>query len=243
MKRLAMVALTLLVAASPSMASNSDVDATPDELDSAVNLVAEEWPDGHSSPPANGPGSPGDSQVDEPNDPDHWECTIVSASSVGCGEAVGNSGSSLPELTVGDIRRAVRQIAMPRLTLTIQPGEATLVNVPTIFYTTPTTLRRSLTLLGQDVDVVARPTAYTWHHGDGTSQTTSSPGRPYPAKDVVHRYRDPGDHLTASVDTTYTVEYRVEGGAWTDLGATLTAAGPSTTLDVHEAAPVLVKRR
>ncbi|KQY59467.1 hypothetical protein ASD11_07855 [Aeromicrobium sp. Root495] len=135
----------------------------------------------------------------------------------------------------------MRQIAMPRLTLTIQPGEATLVNVPTIFHTRPTTLRRSLTLLGQDVDVVARPSSYTWHHGDGTAQTTSSPGRPYPAKDVVHRYREPGSRLTPSVDTTYTVRYRVGGGGWTDLGATLTAPGPSTALDVDEAAPVLVK--
>ena len=85
----------------------------------------------------------------------------------------------------------------------------------------------------------AEPMRYTWVHGDGTSHTTSEPGRPYPAKDVTHQYQRPGEGLAARVDTTYGVRYRVNGGAWTTLGATLTAPGPATTIDVDEAVPVL----
>ena len=38
------------------------------------------------------------------------------------------------------------------------------------------------------------------------------------------------------------VRYRVDGGAWTPLGQDLTAIGEPTTLEVEEAAPVLVAR-
>jgi hypothetical protein len=85
----------------------------------------------------------------------------------------------------------------------------------------------------------AAPVRYTWVHGDGTTASTSKPGRPYPAKDVTHQYRQPDDDLHARVDTTYRVRYSVDGGGWTTLGETLTAPGPATTLDVDEATPVL----
>lgn len=150
--------------------------------------------------------------------------------------------AAAPQLTEGDIRRAVSEIPMPSLHIQVQPGERTLVNVPTIFHTDPRTLRESVTLLGFDIDVEATPTRYTWHPGDGTSKTTTKPGRPYPAKDVTHIYRRVADEVRPRVDTTYSVRYRVDGGAWTPLGQTLTATGESTSLEVEEAAPVLVAR-
>lgn len=145
-----------------------------------------------------------------------------------------------PELTEGDIRRAVSEIPMPSLQIEVQPGERTLVNIPTIFHTDPRTLRESVTLLGFDIDVEATPVRYTWRPGDGASKTTTKPGRPYPAKDVTHTYRRVAEVVRPRVDTTYSVRYRVDGGAWTPLGQTLTATGQPTTLEVEEAAPVLV---
>lgn len=148
--------------------------------------------------------------------------------------------ATAPQVTEGDIRRAVSEIPMPSLQIQVQPGERTLVNVPTIFHTDPRTLRESVTLLGFDIDVEATPTRYTWHPGDGTSKSTTKPGRPYPAKDVTHTYRRVADEVRPRVDTTYSVRYRVDGGAWTPLGQTLTAQGAPTSLEVEEAAPVLV---
>ncbi len=150
--------------------------------------------------------------------------------------------AAAPQLTEGDIRRAVSEIPMPSLQIQVQPGERTLVNVPTIFHTDPRTLRESVTLLGFDIEVEATPTRYTWHPGDGTSKTTTKPGRPYPAKDVTHTYRRVADEVRPRVDTTYSVRYRVDGGVWAPLGQTLTATGESTSLEVEEAAPVLVAR-
>ena len=130
---------------------------------------------------------------------------------------------------------------MPPLKVRIQPGGRTLVNVDTIFYTDPTHLRRTVTLLGHSVRLDASPVRFTWVHGDGTQASTSRPGRPYPAKDVTHQYQQPGDDLRARVDTTYRVRYSVDGGGWATLGETLTAPGPTTALDVDEAAPVLTR--
>ena len=130
---------------------------------------------------------------------------------------------------------------MPPLKLRIQPDGETLVNVETIFYTEPTTMRRTVALLGHSVRLVCTPERYTWVHGDGTTASTGRPGRPYPAKDVTHRYQRPDSDLRARVDTTYSVRYSVDGGSWTDLAEPLTAPGPSTTIDVDEAVPVLTR--
>ncbi len=128
---------------------------------------------------------------------------------------------------------------MPALEVRVQPEGRTLVNVETIFYTEPTTLRRTVALLGHQVRLEATPVSYGWVHGDGTTKRTSRPGRPYPAKDVTHRYQQPGDDLAARVDTTYRVRYTIDGGSWATLSETLTARGPVTPVDVDEAAPVL----
>jgi len=145
------------------------------------------------------------------------------------------------ELTEGDIVRAVREIGLPSLKVRIQPGEETLVNIETIFYTQPQPFERSITLLGFDIDLVASPVRYTWVHDDGTVSTTSRPGKPYPAMDVTHRYREPAEDVRPRVDVTYRVRYRVDGGAWQTIGQTLQASGPAAELDVREAAPVLTK--
>ena len=143
------------------------------------------------------------------------------------------------DLSPGDILTAAREVGMPALKVRIQPGGRTLVNVDTIFYTDPTTLNRTVSLLGHSVRLEAEPVSYTWVHGDGTRDSTTEPGRPYPAKDVTHRYQQPDDDLRARVDTTYRVRYSVDGGGWATLDETLTAPGPATSLDVDEASPIL----
>ena len=151
------------------------------------------------------------------------------------------SEADRPEVTPGDVLRAVRKIGLPSLQVKVQPGAETLVNVETIFYAEPQPFERSVELLGFDVDLVAEPVGYHWIHGDGTTATTSGPGRPYPAMDVVHRYTTPADSVQARVDVTYRVRFRVDGGPWQTIGQTLLAAGPPTPLDVDEAAPVLTR--
>lgn len=146
-----------------------------------------------------------------------------------------------PQITEGDVLRAARTIGLPSLQVRVQPGDKTLVNIPTIFHAEPRPFERSVTLLGFQVDLTAIPINFGWSHGDGTSQDTSGPGRPYPAMDVTHRYTRPADNIKARVDVTYRVRYRIDGSDWQTLRETLTASGPVAQLDVAEAAPVLTK--
>ncbi|MGA8988746.1 MAG: hypothetical protein WB461_12070 [Aeromicrobium sp.] len=137
--------------------------------------------------------------------------------------------------------KAVREIGLPSLAIHIQPREETLVNVPTILYTVPRAFDRSINLLGFAIDLTADPMSFHWVHGDGTTATTNRPGAPYPGMDVTHRYRVPAKSVHPRVDVTYRVRYRVDGGAWQTVGQTLQASGPASTLEVHEAAPVLTR--
>ncbi|HEY7043572.1 MAG TPA: hypothetical protein VH419_07890 [Nocardioidaceae bacterium] len=136
---------------------------------------------------------------------------------------------------------AVRRIGV--LPSHVEGPRFTLVNLETTFFTTPHPVSRSLTLIGFDVDVRVTPTSYSWHWGDGTSQQTSSPGRPFPARDVTHVYRqhtDNGAPLALRVDTVYTARYRVDGGPWQQIPEALTIPGPATALPVKQASAVLV---
>ncbi|WGL53884.1 hypothetical protein P5P86_08645 [Nocardioides sp. BP30] len=124
--------------------------------------------------------------------------------------------------------------------LHIQPprGE-TLVNFDTIFYTDPTTLDRSVTVLDSTVTFHITAARYTWHYGDGTTAATTSPGAAYPRQTIVHRYPHRGP-VTVSLDTTYQADYRIDHGPRHHLHATVTIAGTPTPLEVRTATPHLV---
>ena len=142
-------------------------------------------------------------------------------------------------MTPALVLEALRRIGLPAVEARTQPEDKTLVNFDTIFFAEPSTFSRTITLLGQRVEVEAQPSRYIWHHGDGTSAATSGPGRPYPAKDITHRYSRAHQTVHASVDVTYTARFRVNGGAWQDIAETVTITGPATSLRVSEATPVL----
>ena len=178
--------------------------------------------------------SPGQRALEEPRHPCTYNGLILSCNvpepSVPLGAV----------FTPGLARQAVASIPLPGLTLNVQPDGETLVNVPTIFWVDPQPFETSIDLLGHEIEIEATPASFTWFHGDGTTQTTDHPGRPYPREDITHRYFQPAE-LTARVDTTYSVRFSIDGDGWTDLGEALVAAGPTTVIDVHEAAPVLVR--
>lgn len=142
------------------------------------------------------------------------------------------------EVTPGDVLEETKRIGLPRLKVTVQPPGATLVNLDTIFHTTTQPFERTVTILDSTVTLHATPTTYTWHHGDGTTQTTSGPGRPYPATDITHHYTKPG-HTRTHVDVTYQVTYRIDNGPWQQLDTTITATGPTTPLRIRQAQPIL----
>ena len=142
-------------------------------------------------------------------------------------------------MTPGLVLTALRRLGLPSLEARTQPEDKTLVNFATIFYATPQPFTRTVTLLGQSVDVEATPSSYTWHYGDGTSTTTTTPGAPYPAKDVTHSYTDAHTTVQTSVDVTYSARFRVDNGAWQTIPDTVTIVGPAGALRISEATAVL----
>lgn len=144
-----------------------------------------------------------------------------------------------PVVTQALVLREVRRIGLPALQIQVQPTGATLVNFDTIFYTEPEPFARTIQLLRYTVDVEANPSTYGWSFGDGQSATTQGPGAPYPADDVVHSYASADVVEQPSVDVTYEIRFRVDGGEWRSIDETVTADGPTVDVEVKEATPVL----
>jgi hypothetical protein len=83
-------------------------------------------------------------------------------------------------------------------------------------------LSRSTNAFGSSVEVDARVTRYTWRFGDGSSITSSTPGRAYPSRSTVrHTYErssaDFSNGYPVDVDFEFVVRYRVGNGGWTSI--------------------------
>jgi hypothetical protein len=147
---------------------------------------------------------------------------------------------STRHVTPAMVAAALRVIPLEASVIRVQPPDGrTLVNFDTNFFTDTREFDRSVTLLGQRVDLHITPTAFGWRFGDGDSLTTDQPGAPYPDLDVTHSYRRKGQ-VAPSVDTTYTARFRVNGGPWRDVPGSVTIAGAPVDLQVLTATPTLV---
>ena len=96
------------------------------------------------------------------------------------------------------------------------------------------------TTLGQQVEVVATPSAWTIDFGDGVViGPTNHPGAPYPDLTNSHAYTQTGVYQVR-VTTTYAGRYRVDDGSWRDVEGTASVTGPGVTLTAHTAQAHLV---
>lgn len=146
---------------------------------------------------------------------------------------------STPTITPAAVATAFQRIPLPALRSIAQPGNKTLVNFDTIFHVEAETLDRSVTLLGQRVDLTITPASFRWTFGDGTSEVTTTPGNAYPAKTLVHRYAAAHVTVRHRVVVTWTATWRVNNGPWQNVPGSVTINGPSTALRVAEATPLL----
>jgi hypothetical protein len=144
-----------------------------------------------------------------------------------------------PRITPALVLEELRRIGLPTLQARTQPEGKTLVNFDTIFYTDAEPFSATVTLLGRQVEVIAEPASYTWHHGDGTERTTTSPGAPYPSREIIYRYSDADTTVNPRVDVTYHARFRVSNGAWQDIDETVTIPGPEGNLRVAQARAAL----
>lgn len=158
-----------------------------------------------------------------------------------CDPNVAAAGPSLPVLVL----RAFQRIPLPEPHLEIQPPKGkTLIGLETIYSTGAEPFDRTLTLLGQRIELRIHATSYDWSHGDGTSQNTDWAGRPWERgipmeRYISHVYEDTGS-VKPTVRVTWTAEYRVNHGAWQPVNGTVDRGSPAATLVILEAEPKLV---
>lgn len=153
------------------------------------------------------------------------------------------AGAADQLLTIGAVARAFSEIPLPASELIVQPPNGrTLVNFATNFYTDTETFTRTITLLGQHVDLRITPATYDWRFGDGHTTSTTTPGAAYPDLQVTHDYLTTGT-VTPAVDTTYTADFRVNNTTWRPVPGTVTIPGTTVPLEIVEATPTLVGYR
>jgi len=149
------------------------------------------------------------------------------------------------QVTHEAVYRAFQRIPLPDSDVVIQPpGGETLVNLDTIFSTQADGFTETVGLLGHRVDFDITPARFTWINGDGTTQVTDWAGKPWAkgtplAEFITHRYDDADRTVRPRVDTTWTAQYRVDGGPWRDVGGTVTIEGDPFDLAVLSAEPHL----
>ncbi|MGY1703262.1 hypothetical protein ACI79C_01715 [Geodermatophilus sp. SYSU D00697] len=143
-----------------------------------------------------------------------------------------------PPPSPGEVFRYFQTLPLPELTTEQQPPGNALTGLPVVFHTDgPTTQTFTVDIRGFTVDIVATATGFTWHTGDGTELTSTDPGAPYPDHSVSHEYSS--GTYTASLTTTWSGTFSVDGGASADVPGTTTTDGPPVTFAVLEARPVL----
>lgn len=148
-------------------------------------------------------------------------------------------------LTPGRILEAFRRVPLPTTPLEVQPpGGRTLVNFDTILHTDAEPFRESVQLLNRTVEFDIEPSEFTWSLGDGTSFTTTDPGRTWReglsmSEYVSHRYEEAGD-VDLQLTTTWSARWRVGGGPWRPVQGTVDTTSPPVSLDVVTARPQLV---
>ncbi|TKJ35643.1 hypothetical protein [Blastococcus sp. CCUG 61487] len=143
-----------------------------------------------------------------------------------------------PPPSPDEVFRYFRTLPLPQLPTRQQPPGDGLVGLPVIFFTDgPTTQTFTLDIRGFTVEIAARATGFTWHTGDGTALTTTGPGAPYPDHTISHDYAS--GTYTASLTTTWTATFRIDGGTTVPVPGSTTTDGEPVTFDVLQARPVL----
>jgi hypothetical protein len=181
-----------------------------------------------------------------------WSRMTVDASNKRVNVPWRNQGTTcFPELvpgyrgiTMAMIRQAFTSTEFTVATVNIQPeGDLTLVNLPTYFQTVfpeqgygPEEVNTidPGRMLGHDVQVRPLVKSVTYRLGGTTIGPTTSLGGPYPEGDVIATYTQPGT-CQVRADITYAGQYRLDGGAWTDIPGQVTRQGAPVTLTVKEA--------
>ncbi|NYF96921.1 hypothetical protein [Janibacter cremeus] len=133
-----------------------------------------------------------------------------------------------PVPTIAQIREAFMELPFAKPEVSMQPvGNQTLINLPTFYEASwpkgaglkPGDVSKPVTLLSWTIEFKIASKDYRYDFGDdSTSEWTDSTGGVYPDGDITHTYETTGKR-SVKVDARLVGQFRVNGGAWQNLGA------------------------
>lgn len=169
-----------------------------------------------------------------------------------CSEDPEPTATTPPQVDIpGEALAAFKRVELPASTIIVQPpGGETLVNFKTLLSTQAERHQINVHLDKVKMDLVLEvwPSHFLWHHGDGTTQESTTPGLAWTeGADVdaggfiTHVYAQKLKAARVSVDTTWSAQFKAAGApAWRPVDGTVSIAGAPVTLTVREATPELV---
>jgi len=147
------------------------------------------------------------------------------------------SGYTCPgdELLRAAIQHEWTQLQPEPSDIRLQPNTGWVIaTVPTVAMAADAPRVHSAVLLGADVDIRATAQSYRWEWGDGTHTATSDPGKPYPNATLTHTYPHASDAVTLTLATTWSGQYRVNGGQWVNFDAAIHSDSTPVQLTVYD---------
>lgn len=125
-------------------------------------------------------------------------------------------------MTPGDVAEHLRdEIPMPKVNVRINP-DVGLVGAESWFWIegySGEAITNSTDAFGRAVEVEARAIHYEWFFGDGSTAAATTPGTAYPERSQIRHVFQRASSGGYGIDVrfTFTVRYRVDGGAWIEL--------------------------
>jgi len=133
------------------------------------------------------------------------------------------------------IQREWTQLHPQPSDIALQPNTGWVIaTVPTVAMAGDAPRLHQATLLGAPVEIRATASAYRWDWGDGSHTQTSDPGHPYPRATLTHTYPHASAAATVALTTTWTGQFRINGGAWMPFDSTITSASTPVNLVVYD---------
>ena len=133
-------------------------------------------------------------------------------------------------------------VSLPSPALAINPATVGITQLPSWFWVTgvrgPVTV--TATIDGYSVTTTATPVAYQWNFGDGSTDTSQTPGSEFDPS-VTHTYDYKGTYIVSLlVDYTGTFSYAGPGGTGTESLGNYLEPGTSIPYVVQEVRSVLM---
>ena len=140
------------------------------------------------------------------------------------------------DILLAQVERAWESMPIAPNSYEVQPATGYAVaelGVNLIVDTNPRTM--NVTLMGTPVVIRAVATQYTWTNTDGTTWTSTEPGKPYDEGGQPFTFpRKPEHRSTFTLTTTWRGEFSTNNGAtWRDAPGTATTTSNSTTVHVY----------